>query len=198
MSILELRMDAEIHGRDGKYGKLTGVAINPTTYQATQLITKQGLLFKHERAIPISLVSDTSTQQLTLDATADELNEYPEYHELILKEKAAEGDSLPPMQEAQYNTPTQTTAAPTSTHIVQKKVREGVDEDALVLRQNTTVAKSTKGKIGKLSCVTVDEEDYKLNSLIIGQGGFFNEDMLIPFDLVEQFGESNIQISGTQ
>lgn len=72
---------AQVYCRDGKFGKLVKVVVEPETQCVKGLIVEKGFLSKRRRVFPVSLVSSAAADAVHLLLTNDEWANYPAYKE---------------------------------------------------------------------------------------------------------------------
>src|SRR5258706_2480391 len=76
---LPLRIGAPVVARDGRYGTLDKVVVNPYARQVTHLVVRHGGLLAEDRVIPIERIRRVDQDGIYLDASAAELDQYPPY-----------------------------------------------------------------------------------------------------------------------
>jgi uncharacterized protein YrrD len=55
---MKLEQDANVFtAHDGQIGQLDRVVIDPKTYKVTHIVIRKGLIFTHEKVVPISLIA---------------------------------------------------------------------------------------------------------------------------------------------
>jgi len=81
MSKFDFTISARVYCRDGKFGKLVKVVVEPKTLQVKGLIVEKGFLSKRLRVFPVSLVSLATGDAVHLQLTNDEWANYPAYNE---------------------------------------------------------------------------------------------------------------------
>jgi hypothetical protein len=90
----ELNLGARVHCQDGSWGKLVKVAINPATQQITGLIVQKEFLLQYHHVLPLSVIESATMADIYLTISSDELETYPEYQEVEIREPA-----LPDMEQ---------------------------------------------------------------------------------------------------
>lgn len=88
MDELTLIIGARVYGKNGKCGRLSQVVVDPDTWRVTHIIVEEGFLQRRSRVFPISTVAQATTGDIYLPLDDEELNNYPEYNEGIVKSLA--------------------------------------------------------------------------------------------------------------
>ncbi|MEI2611025.1 MAG: hypothetical protein V9G20_20530 [Candidatus Promineifilaceae bacterium] len=183
----ELNMGATVHCTDGQCGHLTKLVLEPDTYIVTHIVVEEGLLFKRARAFPISVVKRTAVQDIYLSISAEQMSNFPEYHEDIVErpDPVRGGETL--LDAGPYMTVS-------STPIIRQKVRQGIPADSTVIERGTVV-QNPQGADGKLDSVVIEPESGQITQLVMHQGIIFTEQKLIPVANVRHIGERSIDLT---
>lgn len=187
MNEFELNLGVKIHCLDGECGKLAKLALEPDTFIVTHLIAEEGFLLKRARVFPISLVARTTTDDVYLNATSDQLTNYPEYHEETIEKPDPHhiGDVL-------HDTGPYMTV--TSSPMIREKMRHGVPHDATVIERGLPIHNSI-GSGGKLDSLVIKPESGEITRLVVHAGLLFTEQKIIPITNVQHIGERAIDIN---
>jgi hypothetical protein len=190
-----IKFGANVYGRNKHCGQLSKVVIEPEIWQLTDLIVENGLIFKRATALPASLIEDTSGQTINLKITGKQMKEYPEYQEAIVEKGTADWAVANTTNKIEYMAPP-TTDIP-NLSLTREKTRIGVDIDSLVLDDHTLI-ECLDGRLGHLSHLIIDAEDYLLSDLVFAQGTLIPKYYIISTYFVEHISESTIQIAKTR
>lgn len=194
MAEFDFNIGARIHCQDGQWGKLVKLVINPETRQVTNLIVQKGFLLKYDQVLPLAVVTNATAEDIYLNISSDELDTYPEYHEMEL----AEPDPNLSQAEAQIMvwTDAQGMLEPV-VPMVRRRICKGILAEQRVIERGTPVSNSD-GIIGQVDHVIVNGESEEITHLVVTQQGFILTDRLvIPIAMVEAVGQDGIVIRGT-
>lgn len=79
MKELELIVGARVYCRNGKYGRLAKIVVDPGRWCVTHIIVEEGFLKKRFRVLPISLVEQATTGDVYLGVSDDDMDRFPDY-----------------------------------------------------------------------------------------------------------------------
>lgn len=91
-----LRIGAPVYARDGRFGTLARVVVDPHARRVTHLVVHQGWLLTEDRVIPIERVARAEPDGIYLDAPSTDLQGYPRYREEAFIEPQAEWEEVAP------------------------------------------------------------------------------------------------------
>lgn len=187
MNYFELNIGAHVHCWDGDCGKLTKIALEPDTQIVTHLIVEEGLLLRRARVFPISTVDRALTDDIYLNLSSDQLDNYPEYREETVEVPDADRSDALLVEAGPYM------AVPPSP-MLRQKVRQGVPDVVAVLDRNTTV-ENLDGPGGRLESLLVEADSGHVAEVIMHHGLIFAEQKYIPIERVRQMSERAISVS---
>jgi hypothetical protein len=190
-----IKFGANVYGRNKHCGQLSKVVIEPEIWQLTDLIVENGLIFKRATALPTSLIEDTSSQTVNLKITGKQLTEYPEYQETIVEKGTADWSTAKTINEVEHITHP-ATAIP-NLALTREKTRIGINIDSLILDDHTLV-ECLDGRLGHLSHLIIDAQDYLISDLVFVQGTLLPKYYIISTYFVEHISESTVQIAKTR
>jgi osmotically-inducible protein OsmY len=199
MTKFHFNIGAEVHCKDGQYGKLLKVVVNPHTERVTDLIAEKGFLLKTDRVVPVSAVESTIDEEIRLSITGDKLEDYPEYREIEFRKPAA--GWIPEKQyrakevlhyASRYGVIPRQPVVP----MVRKRVHEGISPELAVIERGTPVH-NVKGEIGEVNHVLVDQESLEITHLIVDPG-LFSHSLVLPISMVKEVGEESIYVEATE
>jgi hypothetical protein len=144
MSEHHLTIGAHVYCADGKFGKLTRVAIEPDTWQVTDLIVEEGFLLKCSRVFPISLVSSATGEEIHLSIGEDALASFQQYSEEEFevfsgpwKQFGPPGSSIGDGETVVHVLDHYGLSPSAVAPIVRRKVRTGVAEELATIEKGT-------------------------------------------------------------
>lgn len=199
MTKFHFNIGAEVHCKDGHYGKLLKVVVDPHTERVTDLIVEKGFLLKTDRVVPVSAVESTTDDEIHLSITGDKLEDYPEYREIEFRKPAA--GWIPAKQyraeevlhyASRYGVIPPQPVVP----MVRKRLHEGISPDLAVLERGTPV-RNVEGEIGEVNHVLVDSESGEITHLVVDPG-LFSHSLVLPISMVEEVGEESIYVEAIQ
>lgn len=195
MHKLALRFGENVYSDGQHCGQLAKIVVTSKVWQVTDLIVENGLLFKRSTVLPVTAVSDTLGQNINLNIPGDQLKDYPEFQETLLKKEGGDFPAANQVGEVEYFT-LPATAVPALANPAEK-ARTGVSCDALILDSETLV-ECLESRIGRLSHVIVDAKDYAISSLVFVQGTLFPKNYTIASAQVDYLSETKIQLGLTR
>lgn len=194
MTEFSFAIGTQIQCRDKRCGKLVKVVVDPDTQSMTELIVETGILFKHERVLPLSTVERATVKEIDLDLDSDALADYMEYRETVIKEPAPgaryaerHATGLAPGFNASYGA---------KSPMVQKRLHEGVSAGKVVIGRETEVETLAK-VLGHVDQVLVDGETGEIRHLVVRAGLFMAERRLLSVESIEEIDEDGILVSMT-
>jgi osmotically-inducible protein OsmY len=193
MAKLDLHIGAQVHCRDQPCGKLVKLVVDPQTQQVTELIVEKGLLFKEERVLPITTVERVTEQEICLNIHSYELSNYPEYHQVTVKEPASDGQA--------YSSATMLGPgfAPVSERVVpmvRRRVHQGIAAGKAVIGPSTEVENPRK-TLGHVDHVVIDTQTGQMTQLIFRSGTFFPEYVVIGAEQIKDVDEQDVFVTVT-
>jgi len=78
MKELELIVGARVYCRNGKFGRLAKIAVEPEHGRVTHIIVEEGFLRKRFRLLPISIVEQATTGDVYLAVCDEDMARFPE------------------------------------------------------------------------------------------------------------------------
>ncbi len=163
-----LPIGAAVHARDGAYGSLEKVVVDPHARRVTHLVIGAGWLAKDHRVVPIDLVQGVDARGIHLEASADELNRLPFYREdsFITPDPSWEplGD-YPAADTRFWGGPYPGVAAPLMP-VIEHRTYAGVPAGAIVLRRGIDVL-CQDALVGVLDHLLVDPRNGRMTHLIV-------------------------------
>lgn len=167
-----LRIGAPVYARDGRFGTLAKVVVDPHARRVTHLVVRQGWLLTEDRVIPIERLTRAEPDGVYLDSASTELEGYPRYREEAFIEPLADWEKLEPDLAADtlfWGGPYPGVAPPVRS-VAAHAVPVGVPEGELVLRRGDPVF-SNDGLVGSLDHVLVNPTSGAMTHLVVEEHG---------------------------
>jgi osmotically-inducible protein OsmY/sporulation protein YlmC with PRC-barrel domain len=191
MAKLDLHIGAQVHCKDQHCGKLVKLVVDPQTQQVTDLIVEKGLLLKQDRVLPIATVERVTEQEICLNIRSHELSNYPEYHQVEIKEPASPEHAY---SSATTLGPGLGTISERVVPMVRRRVHQGIAAGTTVIGHGTGVENPHK-TLGHVDHVVVDTQTGQMAQLILRHGNFFPEYVVIPAAQIKDVDEQNVFVS---
>lgn len=190
MAKLDLSIGAQVHCKDGHFGKLVKIVVDPATQQVTDLVVEKGLLLKEDRVLPVSTVDRVTEDAVHLNVFCREMPDYAVYREVTIKEPApdAYASTRTSMGGGEFGA----MSAPTIP-MIRRRVHQGISAGRAVVGKKTEVANLHR-PIGHLDHVVVDASSGKIADLVVRRG-LLSEFMVIPAARIEEVGEKDVLVS---
>jgi osmotically-inducible protein OsmY len=182
-----LKIGAPVHARDGRYGTLHKVVVDPHARRVTHLVVRQGFLLTEDRVIPIERVERAEADGIYLDAPASELDQYPRYREEAFVEPLEDWEDLEPYSAADtlFWAGPYVGVAPPFLPTVEHVMAKGVPEDEIVLRRGADIFYNDD-LVGSLDHMLFDPESGVMTHLVVQEHGRSRR-VIIPAEWVEEF-----------
>jgi sporulation protein YlmC with PRC-barrel domain len=167
-----LRIGAPVYARDGRYGTLDKVVIDPYACRVTHLVVRHGWLLPEDRVIPLERVERVERDGVYLDQVAAELDQYSRYREEKFVEPLADWQALEPYAAADtlfWGGP-YIGVAPPVLPVVEHVVSVGVPESEIVLQRGADVFYNDE-LVGSLNHLLIDPASGTVTHLVIEEDG---------------------------
>jgi osmotically-inducible protein OsmY len=193
MAKLDLHIGAQVHCKDQPCGKLVKLVVDPQTQQVTDLIVEKGLLLKQRRVLPITTVERVTEQEICLTIHSHEVSSYPEYHQVVIKEPASDGQGY---SSATTLGPGFGTVSERVVPLVRRRVHQGIAAGKAVIGPGTGVENQRK-TLGHVDHVVVDTQTGQITQLILRNGNFFPEYVVIAAEQIKDVDEQDVFVAVT-
>jgi osmotically-inducible protein OsmY len=190
MAKLDLSIGAQVHCKDGHFGKLVKIVVDPQTQQVTDLIVERGLLLKEDRVLPVSTVDHIAEGAIHLNIDCAEVTDFSPYREITVKEPAPDAHLY--TRSSGVGPEFGAIAEPTIP-MVRRRVHQGISAGKTVIGKRTEVANLQK-PIGHVDHVVVDTSTGKIADIVIRRG-LLAEYRVIPTERIEEVGEKDVLVS---
>lgn len=200
MCNLAFKLGANVYGRTKRRtkhcGQLIKIVIDPRSWQLTDLIIEEGLLFKRALVLPIAQVQvkETLKEAVILTISSEQLKQFQVFDETIVEKGISDWPATKTVGEIEYAS-LPTTNIP-NLAMSREKTRLGVRNDAVILDNNTNVA-CLDGNIGHLSHIMTAAKDYLISNLVFKQGTLFPKYYIVSSPYIDSLSEAQVQIGIT-
>ena len=174
MNEFDLQIGAPVRCLDGDCGRLAKIALDPITWQVTDLIVENGKLLKQAHVFPLSTVIYTGPDDIHLSLLGEDLSNYSQYQEADTKLSYKNNSERFPIPSVNHQN-----LAHRNTAIVAKG----------------TLVKNLEGLIGRLAHLMIDPETGSITHLVVQQGLLFPDYLNIPISFVESISHEGIFLS---
>jgi osmotically-inducible protein OsmY/sporulation protein YlmC with PRC-barrel domain len=136
-----LQIGASVHARDGSYGTLHKVVVEPHAHRVTHMVLHKGGLLEADRVVPIERIERIELDGVHLNGDSGELNQYPPYQEEVFIKPLGDWKALEPYPHADtlFWSGPYTGVAPPILPVIEFIVPEGVPENEVVLQRGEDV-----------------------------------------------------------
>jgi uncharacterized protein YrrD len=194
MNNFTLNFGTPVHCIEDQCGKLAKVAINPHNWQVTDLIVEEGLLLKHARVFPFSVVERAIADEINIAVYKEKFSKYPEFREVIVEHLPEGGTAEPALVHGSpYGLATSAPAVP----VVRELLIEGVD-DNLALIDKTTPLEAADGPFGNVIGLVVMPENGLITDLLVHKGTIFVDEFLLSMMVVERISSKGVFVNMTR
>lgn len=163
-----LQIGTSVHARDGGYGTLHKVVVDPHARRVTHMVLDKGGLLEEDRVLPIERIERIDLDAIYLNGTAEELDQYPAYEEDVFVEPLADWSALEPYTSADtlfWGGP-YVGVAPPVLPVVEFVLPTGVPENEVVLRRGSDVIYKEE-LVGSLDHLLFDRKGGTVTYLVV-------------------------------
>lgn len=189
-----LRIGAPVYARDGRFGTLAKIVVDPHARRVTHLVVRQGWLLTEDRVIPIERVERADPDGVYLDSVSTDLDRYPRYREESFIEPLADWEELEPYLAADtlfWGGPYPGVAPPVLP-VVAHALPVGVPEGEFVLRRGDPVFYDD-GLIGSLDHVLMNPTSGTMTHLVVEEHGT-NRRVIAPAEWIREIQPGSITL----
>jgi sporulation protein YlmC with PRC-barrel domain len=176
-------VDAEVQCTDGICGHSTYVILNPVTDEVTHIVVeREGFPFT-DRLVPMGMVEHSTSKQVELRCSSDELAEMESFTEtefvrpanvsslpLLMWPYAAAEEALMPLE------------------------HERIPAGELAVRKSARI-RATDGEVGRVDEFLVDPEDGQITHLVMREGHLWgSKEIAIPVSAIAQIKEDMVYL----
>jgi hypothetical protein len=163
-----LQIGASVHARDGSYGALHKVVVDPHSRRVTHMVLHKGGKLEEDRVIPIEQMERIDLDGIYLKGSVGELDHYPPYREEVFVEPLKDWEALEHHEAAHtlfWGGP-YTGVAPPVLPVIEYVMPAGVPEDEVVLQRGADVIYNEK-LVGSLDHMLFDRRGGNLTYLVV-------------------------------
>jgi hypothetical protein len=186
--MMDIPIDAAVQCTDGVGGRSSYVVLNPVTREVTHLVVKESTFPRLERLVPVGMVAETSSDQIHLTCSQQELHglesfieteflpgEFPYaaygLGEYRLWPYILSNDALAPVE------------------------HERVPPGELAVRRGSHV-QATDGNVGQVDEFLVDRDTEQITHLVLREGHLWGQkDVLIPVSEIGHIDEDRVYLT---
>lgn len=191
MAKLDLHIGAQVHCKDQHCGKLAKLVVDPQTQQVTDLIVKKGLLLKQDWVLPITTVERVTEQEICLNIRGHELSDFPEYHQVEVKEPAPDAQAY---SSATTLGPGLGAVTERVAPMIRKRIHQGIAAGKAVIGHDTEVENLHRA-LGHVDHVVVDTQTGQMTQLVLRSGGFFPEYVVVSAAQIKDVDEQDVLVA---
>lgn len=184
---MELPLDVEVHGTDGRCGRSTHIILNPTTEQISHLVVREKRPSRVERLVPIKLIVNTAAEVILLSCTNEEFSKLEPFNQTDFVYT-----DLP-----QYATDPRLTAlwpyvVPTK-RIVDENIRR-IPPGELAVRRGARV-RATDGQVGRVDEFIVGPVSGNITHMVLREGNLLGQkEVTIPVAEIDRIEEKVVHL----
>jgi sporulation protein YlmC with PRC-barrel domain len=172
----EMRVGAHVHGRDGGFGRVEAIVIDPAALAVTHLVVGHEL--QHRVLVPIDAIVDASPDVVDVDLTEADFEHLEPFDILVDDDVASETASSPlGLDVGSYFL--QPFASPLDG--MAEADREAIPEGEVTIRRGDEVRSSDGHEVGHIDEFIVHPGDGHLTHVVLREGHVFHhEDVVVP------------------
>jgi uncharacterized protein YrrD len=182
---MDICTNARIYCKDGFYGHVTYIILNPITNEITHLVVQEDVITYPERLVPSDLVVSSSPTQIVLRLTKSELRKLPSF----TKTEFLQSDLPSHMLTSHLMWPY------IMSHAEMKTVEtKSIPRDELAVRRGARV-EAVDGPIGHLDKFVVDPDCECVTDLVVREGHLWGQkEMTIPVTEIDRIQEDTVYL----
>ncbi|WP_029214616.1 BON domain-containing protein [Kallotenue papyrolyticum] len=187
-----LEIGMPVLARDGRYGSLEKIVVDPHARRVTHLVVGKGWLAQQQRVVPIDAVEYVDEQGIHLDVSSEELNRLPVFQEeaFLRPDPTWEPlETIPAADTLFWGGPYPGVPAPVMP-VVEHVTYSGVPSGAIMLRRGADVL-CNDAPVGSLDHVLIDPRSGRMTHLIVEELRSGRR-VIVPIDWVRELHEQVI------
>jgi sporulation protein YlmC with PRC-barrel domain len=192
---------APVRVREGEAGRLKFVVVDPRDDEVTDLIVERGRLLRRPVVVPVGWVKRADENAIELNASLDDLEDVPEYREIEFQvpDPAFVKSGYSPEQVRMWATPAGLAVTPI-VPLISRRVRLGVDDDAVLIGRGTDVKTKDGRTVGTVDHLLADAKTNEVTHLVVHPRFHLghDEDVIIGLDSVASLGDGNVYLRATE
>ena len=180
-------------------GSIDRVVLSPESKMVTHIVVRKGaLLNKVEKVLPIDLVAETTEDQITLRAEAEDLDAFPPFEEERVVDKKAGLDHAPLYESTSpellgYPEPNIPVDRALGEQYV-TQIEQNIPEGTVALKEGAQVISAEGQHVGKVERVLADLSLEQVTHLLVSRGMFPRETKLIPMEWVARMEDDEVHL----
>jgi sporulation protein YlmC with PRC-barrel domain len=187
---------ATVLTRDGhETGKVSRVAMDPTSRKVTHLIVHQGRMMGRYVVVPMTTITQVEEGHIHIDVAEGDMHRLPDFRET---------DFLPPEEGWEYPLayppggviwPMSMSWAGASTYPILSNaiVKENIPDEDVTIDAGTSV-ECVDGHCGRIDRVIVDDDSQAVVGFVIRKGFLFTQDIHATMDWVDHIDASGVHL----
>ena len=189
-------LNANVECEDGSFGESTTVILNPTTRKISHVVVQTKSYPIQEYLIPISLVKETSSEEIKLSCTkkeVEDLEPFTEIHYIQSDEPTANlyADYGYTSDDNVFLLPYATATDPLMIPVEEERIPEG----ELAFRRGAQVM-AQDGQVGTLDEFLVDPESGDITHFVMVEGHLWGKkEIIVPVSLVDRAQANTVYLS---
>ena len=186
---MDIPLNAEVYGSDGRIGLSTYIVVNPVTQETTHIVVRDNSSHHGEHLVAVNHIKDSDSDTIHLACTDEELAKMELFEEVEFIPTSVPRYDL--TVSAAFAWPYVT--ASQESRFVQMHHRH-IPPYERDIRRGAHVHASD-GRIGLIEEVIVDPQTLHLTHLVLREGHLWGQkDVMIPVDEIESIEENNIYL----
>ena len=184
--MIEIPANAEVECVDGSCGRSTYIIINPTTKQVTHFVVKESRIPFTERLVSIDQVAETTSDQIRLLCSQDDLATFQPFIETEYIRIARPDYEAYPVLIWPYAVPETNEWIPVE--------RERIPPGELAVHRGAQV-EATDGQVGRVDEFLVDPTSGDITHIVLREGHLWEEkELTIPVSGIEHIEEDTVHL----
>jgi uncharacterized protein YrrD len=191
--VMLFKEDAKVVMADGtSVGSVDRVVLDPRTKAVTHLVVRKGLIFNHDKVIPVNLINTATEELVTLSAEAGDLQALPAFevtHYVTLTPEDISIDYTTSVAQPLFWYP----PAVWSAYTVQ--TTRNIPLNTIALREGARVISKDDKYMGDVEQVFANPNSAEATHFVISKGLLLKERKLIPTAWVTGFSEDEVRLA---
>lgn len=202
---MQFKQDASVFTADGRdVGRVDRVVLNPQSKQATHIVVRKGFLFTEDKIVPVSLISTTTQDRVTLRPDAGDLDTLPpfeETHYIPLNEAESHSAGYPSEQAypLYWYPPMGGWMGYDFPLPYIEETRQNIPQHTIAVKEGARVIASDDQRVGSVEQVFTDSATNRVTGFLVSRGLIMKEKRFVPIHWVEHVTEEEVFLSvGTE
>jgi sporulation protein YlmC with PRC-barrel domain len=184
--IKQVKLGAQVWAQDENVGTVEQVVVDPAERKPGYLVIRRGRVRSRQIVVPVDLVSDVSPEQVTLEVSANVLEEFPDYESIEQKGTYARSAVVG------FPRPV-ATHTPISNNGYMALRKRAVPEDNVGVERGMQVVDATGARVGRVHGLILDGNSRSASHIVLRQVERLSSVYrLVPVDLVADVQEDRL------